>query len=286
MFPEFQKARLLVHIAFHYTPARVTYLTQVLAAISRYQFAQVQVVIDTNSPEASALDLPHAEHLAVLWQTHENLSDPFQLTWQHRLGMAQQRQNYDYFMYLEDDMVVPFEALQAWRRDSELLHPLGYLRGFLRTEIDANGRVVSTDQKAVTAPGNYRRVGAQLWYYPENPYHATWVVSREQLDEFMDSPAWIDGNNPEWGVRERAAAGMTWAGGSPHRTLLPLNANGLTHEDARIRHLPNNYALDDAEEYGSLDLDTLHNQNILAVCYRAWLGLLQKLAPAASNSVD
>jgi hypothetical protein len=278
MFPEYHKARLLIHIAFHFTPGRETYLDQVLAAIATYDFQQVQVTIDTNTESARSATIPSADRLELSWCIHDQLADPFQLTWQHRLAMVKRIDDFDYFMYLEDDMQVLFTALKRWRDDSLRLYPEGYLRAFLRTETCADERIVSTDQKTVTGAHNYRRAAGEVWYYPDNPYHAIWICSRQQLRDFVDGPAWIDGNNPEWGVRERAAAGMIWHHGPPHRSLLPLDKQGITHPDAQIQHLPNNYALDPAEEYGSLTLDKLHNSRRTAVMYRYWLGLLKMLA--------
>jgi len=286
MFPEFHKARLLIHIAFHYTPGRETYLDQVLAAIATYDFQQVQVNIDTNTESARSVTIPSADRLELSWCIHDQLADPFQLTWQHRLDMGRRIDDFDYFMYLEDDMQVLFTTLTRWREDSLRLYPEGYLRGFLRTETCADQRIVSTDQKTVTGAHNYRRAAGEVWYYPDNPYDAIWICSRQQLRDFIDGPAWIDGNNPEWGVRERAAAGMTWHHGHPHRSLLPLDKQGKTHPDAQIQHLPNNYALDPAEEYGSLTLDKLHNSRRAAVMYRYWLGLLKILAQPRRKPVE
>jgi hypothetical protein len=286
MFPEFHKARLLIHIAFHYTPGRETYLDQVLAAIATYDFQYIQVNIDTNTESARSAIKPCADRLELRWCVHDQLADPFQLTWQHRLAMSKHIADFDYFMYLEDDMQVLFTTLKRWRDDSLRLYPEGYLRAFLRTETNADGRIVSTDQKRVTGTHNYKRAAGEVWYYPDNPYHAIWICSRQQFQDFVDGPAWIDGNNSELGVRERAAAGMTWHRGGPHRSLLPLDPQGMTHPDAQIQHLPNNYALDPAEEYGSLTLEKLHNSRRMVVIYRNCLGLLKTLSQSTRKSVE
>jgi hypothetical protein len=284
MFPDFASARLLVHIAFHYSPGRERYLERVLQGIRKYHFAGLRLVVDTNVEAAREITLPAAEGMDLHWRIHDQLKDPFELTWQHRLAMPASIDQFDYFMYMEDDMLVPFPALQRWRSDSVKLWPRGYLRAFLRTECNSAGDQVVTDQTEPARAGNYRLLSREAWYYPENPYHALWIYSREQLREFISSPAWIDGNNPEWGIRERAAGGMIWAHGEPHRCLLPLDSTRRVHPDAWIRHLPNNYALDPESEYGRLSLEQLHSGNPTGVLYAKLLGLLAKRSDAGDEA--
>jgi hypothetical protein len=60
-------------------------------------------------------------------------------------------------MYLEDDTLVPWPALVSWAFDTEVLEPLGFMRGFYRTEVnpktgdvvllDVTGRVVESHWK-------------------------------------------------------------------------------------------------------------------------------------------
>lgn len=53
------------------------------------------------------------------------------------------------FMHLEHDVEVTWAALQAWAADSALLEPLGFRRGFVRTEIAPwSGRTMAADAQA------------------------------------------------------------------------------------------------------------------------------------------
>ncbi len=52
-------------------------------------------------------------------------------------------------MHLEHDVEVTWAALQAWAVDSALLEPLGFRRGFVRTEIAPwSGRAMAADAEA------------------------------------------------------------------------------------------------------------------------------------------
>ena len=49
-------------------------------------------------------------------------------------------------MHLEHNVEVTWAALQAWAADSALLEPLGFRRGFVRTEIAPwSGRAMAVD---------------------------------------------------------------------------------------------------------------------------------------------
>jgi hypothetical protein len=244
MFPSFTQSRLLVHIAFHYGAQRIPYLRAVLEALSQYGFLQVDVVIDTNSLETGKLELG-TESLTVEVQVHSDLKDPFLLTWKHRAAMLEKLADYDYFMYLEDDLQVPYSALQRWRSDMNTLEETPYIRGFLRTEIDGTGNIVSTDQRYPVSRREFKAVRGAIWYYPENPYQGFWICSKSQMAAFIQSKAWIDGGDTDWGVRERAAAGPIWAQDrSRHSCLIPMTGTSAVHPDALVDHLPNNYAMD------------------------------------------
>jgi hypothetical protein len=274
MFPDFDSAKLLIHIAFHYSPGREQYLHQILSEIAIYGFQKIDVTIDTNDSATEDLSLDSYSPLAINIAVHDRLDDPFMLTWQHRQPMADRLDDYDYFMYVEDDILVPFRALQGWLADSRRLHNSNYRRGFLRTELTADNTLVSTDQRYKSTAAHFCLVAGRMWFYPENPYHAFWFYSRAQMDTFIESASWRDGNREDWGIRERAAAGMIWLDSDRHHSLVPVTGFGRVRDDALVAHLPNNYALDLEDEYGSQAVADLHKTGPGALLYRIALRLL------------
>jgi len=257
-FPEFCDSAMLIHIAFHYNSGRLKYLQEVIATINKYEFRQIHIVIDTNDGVLESwvqkLSFPSLVTYQVV--THSSLSHPFLLTWQHREHIGEQRENYEYFMYLEDDIAVSYESLQYWRTDSILLFPQGKIRGFIRSEINAKNEIVSTDYFKNVRCKEVLCLGRKAFIRPKNPYQGFWVYSKLQLNVFISSRCWEDANHSDWAVRERASAGMIWLNSDKHNLVVPMQDFRIP-DYVLVRHLPNNYALDDNVAIGTLKISDL-----------------------------
>lgn len=251
-FPELSRSSLIVHVAFHYVAARAQYLLRVLDEINAYQFAKIDIYVDTNRNETSALlrNVETRPGVTIHVVTHTNLEHPFDLTWTHRRNIDAALGNYDYYMYIEDDICVSDAALHAWHDDSERLAEHGYLRGFVRAEINPDGELVSTDYKKPIGSENLLRVENHLYIQPENPYQGFWLYSQQQMQTFVASECWQNGNCG-WPVRERASAGMIWLDREQHNILVPLY-KGKIDPMAIVMHLPNNYSTNPATGFGKL----------------------------------
>ncbi|MBL4585297.1 MAG: hypothetical protein JKX83_11865 [Pseudomonadales bacterium] len=267
-FPSLEKYSLLVHIAFHFVRDRIQYLTQVLNATYQYPFRHIEIVIDTNTDELDLASLPKAsEHITIRLEIHREMDHPFLLTWQHRPQMLAQLDQHDYFMYIEDDIVVSSNGIKRWHEDSIDLYFQGYIRGFIRTEITRDGTRVSTDQYRKTRLKNIRSINGKPYYLPQNPYQGFWIYSKEQMGDFINSSCWKDGNC-DWSIRERASAGMTWITPAPrknnsnsHGFVIPLNNQLKLDENVLVDHAPNNYALDEDSKFGVIPVKHLTQLN-------------------------
>jgi len=274
MFPPFASSKLIVHIAFHFVEDRVKYLETIITNLQSYEFLQIDIVIDTNSTEAMkkvSFEKTHS-NTSITFRVHNDLSHPYLLTWRHRSSMSESLDDYDYFMYLEDDIYVPFEALHRWRSDSCLLYPFGYLRGFLRVEKDKNGTLVCVDQHKRAKVRNLVRVEDSLYYSPHVPYQAFWICDHQQMMHFICSPAWKD-NKSDWCIRERAASGMTLLlrknhKNQKHNLLIPLDKNDKIPKEVLVYHLPNNYADNPNVLASKLGVDKLMDFGILTQAYK------------------
>ena len=81
------------------------------------------------------------------------------------------------------------------------------------------------------------------------------IYSKKQLEKFIESKCWEDGNC-DWEVRERASAGMIWNNKESHILVVPI-ANRKIPEYVFVKHLPNNYANDENNKHGKLNIDDL-----------------------------
>ena len=148
-------------------------------------------------------------------------------------------------MYIEDDILVPKEAVDYWKELSPLLKKFNYNLGFVRIETKegteyitdlAHGRVFSD---FVVIDDTHRCALNNI-----NPYCAFWIYSKEDFHDFISSQYYDVNNIYDYGLRERCAIGLHGLGMNfYHGTLLPLRNNGLDPR-CRIYHLPNNYAID------------------------------------------
>jgi len=250
--------RLLVHIAFHYVPDRLHFLETVIDALFRYRSMQVKIVVDTNSSELRECLKQLNEHsgnshsLEVV--VHDSLSHPYALTWAHRNGMAACIDDFDYFMYLEDDILVLPEVFDAWRLDLDLLDEFRLERGVLRVEKSNGGELFSSDWwRTAKSPTSYT-VRERTFVVPDSAYQACWLLNREQMRRFHSSEAWHHGWISEsWAatmspylatdkyMRERASFGPAFVWPGPARRVLPLGSDGQIDSICYVYHLPNNY---------------------------------------------
>ena len=127
---------VLVHISFHYRADKVKHLKRVMRNVRSYGFSRIDVVIDTNCDESREICLrlfPSDAKVTVRCSVHYGLKHPFDLTWKHREHMGASIDHYEFFMYLEDDILVPWPAIRAWYRDTLRISPYDYSRGILES---------------------------------------------------------------------------------------------------------------------------------------------------------
>jgi len=250
---------LLVHIAFHFVPHRWQYLEKVLSGLAEFDIERLVIVIDSNTNDVSThlarLSLP--QHCTVRVHVHTELAHPFDLTWAHRKHMAAALESFDYFMYLEDDIYVPWQTFGAWLRRSEAVSRAGFIHGFLRVEFDRAGRPISSDWRRCARRPAAIEIEGMKYIRPEWFYQACWVYSRATMQHFVRTAAWTRGFH-RWSslirrhrhtgaanyTREFSAFGMTCAAAGRPRVLLPVDRQGRVPTDAWVFHLPNNYAQD------------------------------------------
>ncbi len=271
------RGKLLVHVTFHFAPERIVYLRQALDAIGSYAFSRVDVVVDTNSDRSreavreTVSDLDLGPQVEVVCRVHRDLHHPHVLTWTHRAHMREEIGRYDFFMYVEDDILVPWFAVVRWYHDTSLLYPKGLVRGFLRVEWNHKGLLVATDINKPERNPTIRTIDGRRYLRPSNPYQGLWLYTQAQTHEFLRSDSWVD-PPCHWGLREKAAAGMIFSNvpeslsvknqgrrsGPPSRLLIPLNDFGTPDDGCLVYHLPNNYALQNEGQktgFGTVPVD-------------------------------
>jgi hypothetical protein len=266
------RGRLLVHIPFHYVAHRWQYLETILKGFNDYPLSAIKIVIDSNTSAVTEhlKSTRLGSHCDVRVDVHATLSHPFALTWAHRAHMQGALADYDYFLYIEDDIYIPWSTFNSWLERAPRLDAQGYILGFLRVEKDDKGRTVSTDWMQRVARPRLIAVSGQAYMHPSAFYQACWLYSQERMREFVRSSAWRDGFHKLSSLtrghrhlgdsnytREYSALGMSCARPGRPRVLLPLDLQGRVPDTSWVWHLPNNYGNDPTAPGGRLAVDEL-----------------------------
>jgi hypothetical protein len=142
-------------------------------------------------------------------------------------------------MYIEDDMLVPYKAIQYWLNYNEKLINLNFNLGFVRIEV-ANNTEYITDlprkqlDKCIQLDELYCVNNV-------NPYCAFWIYNKNEFNRFVNSKYYNIENIARYDIRAKSAIGLhglhtDWYKG----TLIPIKNNKLI-DDCKIYHMPNNY---------------------------------------------
>ena len=276
--------RLLVTVAAAtYAAHRLPYLQKVIGGYLGYsEGMMVDVIVDTGDvrlvDKLAALypahALPAGKTLKVQLWTPEQLHkltqvtgvaiDPiaFAITHVHRHYIGTLLSGYDYVVYTEDDLFLRETSFALFVERSAELWKLGWLLGFLRTEINEKGVLCTPDMWRRDVEGGaetVRTLGGRRYREPPNPYYGMWVLSQSQVQTFMSDPTgvWLRGY---WVHDERARMAYGYQAaflplqGWRYRVVLPLLDSLGVDPRALLSHMPNNYC--NATHWGACGLVT------------------------------
>ena len=240
--------KLVIHVAFFYREERLDYIHKIIHESHKYPFEIVDVFIHTNRPFQL-----NEENSTVNIIVHY-FDDPFALTWLCRPLMHEQKDTYDAFMYIEDDILVPKEAIHYWQELSPLLKKMFYNLGFVRIEIK-DGTEFITDLQIHEKFSDFLILnGTQLYVINnKNPYCAFWIYSKQDFHDFISSNYYDVNNITNYDSRARCAIGLHGFGMSYYdATLIPYDKKNGLDERCRIYHLPNNYVNDPTSVFAKI----------------------------------
>mgnify|MGYP003386579482 CR=1 FL=1 len=250
--------RATVSICAHYVPGRIPFLSLVLDSILTWKMEHVRVVVISNDPVIGSEDALIAAmgrysergwHIEVELAT--NLEHPYLLPWRQvrilREWIKSSRDADDYYIYIEDDMILNWDNIEYY---TKLLMPLrahGLIPGFLRYEVcdGARNSVDLTEPQLVSIYPTVTIADAKF-VCPVNPYWAGFIFDRALANEYLGSSScdmFESQSVMNWGIRERAAMGLTWEavpGRHKSRCVIPL-VDGRPAEYCHIWHCAQNY---------------------------------------------
>ncbi|MGO9531622.1 MAG: class I SAM-dependent methyltransferase [Syntrophobacteraceae bacterium] len=118
--------------------------------------------------------------------------DPWSLPFRHQEIFARRIDDYDLFIYSEDDMLVTWQNIESFLRATEVL-PENYIPGFIRYELDAEGKKHFPD---ILGPyhwksGSGTRAGGAVFAELSNYHSACYIVNRNQLQRAIRSGGYL-----------------------------------------------------------------------------------------------
>lgn len=238
---------IAIHVSFFYIESRIQYVNRIIDATNQYDCV-ADIYIHTNIPELEPSLLSRYTNGSLLIISHDlSLEHPFYLTWKCRPLLKTQMDDYDAFMYIEDDILVPWKAIQYWINNNERLIAQNYNLGFLRIEIAADGEEYISDLYGERLDTIIQLDdGLPYCLNNKNPYCAFWIYNKAEFKRFAENPYYDIQKIPDYAIREKSAIGLHgiqnyWYKG----TVIPIVGDGLA-VDCRVYHMPNNYVVDDS----------------------------------------
>lgn len=228
--------RITKHISFFYNINRFKYLNQVVENTNLYK-CKTDIYIHTNLDfDRNNLVNYHNGLLNIIVHniTGEN---PFKFPYKTRKLMAEQQDNYDIFIYTEDDIKIPQSAIEYWFEYNDLFKENNYNVGFIRIEIDKNGYEYMTDIVNV----NFEKINETLVKNKGSTYCAFWIYDKDQFKKFVNSKYYDPSNIINYDFREKIAIGLHSIYSNYFTaTVIPIHSNKLDPR-CKVFHLPNNY---------------------------------------------
>lgn len=232
--------KLLACIACHNPATRIDILKHTIKVLNEYEMP-IHIIVDVNTINNNTRNDIDAD------VTIHSLKHPYQLTWIHREHMVNLIDDFDYFMYLEDDMGVPFDAFKNYIENFKLLWP-DYIPSFVRIE-DKDGQQYITDCTEKQSKLKIFRYKGKEWINLTNPYHAFWIMPQKELKQVMTSRF----NRLEtW--REYAASYPMWE--LSKKPLVEIK-DGQISPLYYSYHITNNYATNKHNPFAKIKINEL-----------------------------
>ncbi len=231
--------RLVIHITFFFMKDRIKYINRIIDETNNYQY-QADIFIHTNDDNVRN-DYFHKYVNGTLCVVHHNLHGihPYYLSWKCRELMTEQKDKYETFMYIEDDILVPWSTIEYWLKYHKDLIKNGYNLGFVRIEVEDNIEYITDITHKMH---NMISINSIKYCVNDvNPYCAFWIYDKDEFNKFVTSKYYDCNNIINYETRESSAIGLHGLGTNWYKnTIIPIMDNKLI-ENCKIYHMPNNY---------------------------------------------
>lgn len=246
------------HITFFYIEERIQYLKLIIQECQKY-FHNTDIFIHSNQQFDLNMDHYYTNgkiKIIVHDLTHIH---PYKLTWCCRELMKNQVNEYDVFIYGEDDILIYVETLYYWFQNYNSLIKKNYNLGFLRIEYNNPLNIVSTDLKTPFKKNDIVTFkGKKFILNTKNPYTGFWIYDKKTFKAFTLSNYYNPQKIKGYEIRESSAIGLHGKQTDFFKgTLIPLNGLGSIDNQCFVHHIPNNYLKNKESKFGKIKISDL-----------------------------
>jgi len=246
--------RITKHISFYFLSDRIKYINNIIDETNKYEYT-TDIYIHTNVSylQEGTFNKYVNGYIKIIYHDLSKIH-PFYLTWKCRDLLKEQKNEYDIFIYIEDDILVPYKAIKYWLKHNEKLIEINYNLGFVRIEVENNieyitdlygekfDKIIHLDEKTYCVND-------------KNPYCAFWIYNKNEFNKFVNNKYYDIDSIPNYGIREKSAIGLHGFGTNWYKnTLIPIINNKLI-EDCKIYHMQNNYVVDKNTPFATIKFD-------------------------------
>jgi len=238
--------RVLVAIANHGTRNR-RFLDRLLDAYRSMRRYDIDLVVHSNIPKDLGPDIEVIVGLPS--------PDPWSLPFAHKQLFSDRRDDYDLFIYTEDDTLLEQRNIDAFVEETSLL-PDDCIAGFMRYEVDEDGRRYYSSMHSHFHWDIWSvvRHGDSVFARYTNDHAACFILTRDQLKRAIGSGGFLlPPVRRRYGMPETAATDpYGWCG---MKKLVCISR----FDDFCLHHLPNVYCgkLGLAEDMARLEIARL-----------------------------
>ncbi len=253
--------KITKHISFYFLADRIIYINNIIDETNKYEYT-TDIFIHTNNINLHEIIFNNYTNgcIKIIYHDLSNIH-PFYLTWKCRELLQQQQNEYDIFMYIEDDILVPYKAIKYWLEYNEKLIEMNYNLGFVRIEVENNIEYI-TDLYGEQMDTIINLNNKNYCVNNKNPYCAFWIYNKNEFNKFVNSDYYNINNIPNYGVREQSAIGLHGDGLTWYKnTVIPIINNKLI-EGCRIYHMPNNYVVNKNTLFATIKFDEAIQYNV------------------------
>ena len=168
------------------------------------------------------------------------------LTWLCRSLMEKQKEDYNYYMYLEHDIKFSENNLQYWLKYQETLSKKKFNLGFFiyeKNNSDNQNYSIHITKKL----NKFFKIDNQKFIVNDlENYCCFWIYTKQQFQTFLNSKWWsfkkrAHNFRHNYGITERSSIGFHAFSMDYFKATLIPEVNGQPIQDSFIEHMTNNY---------------------------------------------